>query len=516
MNSDSNGERRSQTASTDGSEPSTVVALQHELTEWIERNLRDWQKWSTPRGESIVREPIHHDVVLEPLEVTVLSMPLMQRLQHLHQAGVARFLYPGMHHTRFEHALGTLSVAQQMLDALSDREKIDPGIRLHVRLAALLHDIGMLPFSHIGELIFEDQYPSQMLQIRRDTVNGTASFFAGCTTREILSYLIVTSTAFRQSIQAHLSTSSQGARNQDLAKLDFEKVGRLIIRKTAPHEERWAADILGGSFGADQLDYVMRDSYYSGIRADIHVARLFRGLRIARTTDCDGALSLTASSALDLEAFLMARFKFAEVAYYHHKLRALECMVRGAFEEPVDSGISVPRSAHEWLSANENDLLSKRIRNGERIKTCLVLNHTTVEGDSTGPFSNLALVLQDQIAQRELRRAIYDRLPTGMQTRLADLWVDGPPPPSINRQTFSHLIQVSPEEVVRWSELSPVPELFRHRFAEMTEIRIFYSDIPEARQLVADIAAELFRKEYRLHVRPLARDIALHDIGLSV
>src|SRR5262245_1770892 len=98
-----------------------------------------------------IRDPIHNFIELTDEEVKLIATPLFQRLRRIKQLALASLLYPGALHTRFDHTLGVCCVAGLMAKRLnlSDYER-----RL-VRLAALLHDLGHGPFSHVSENVLE-------------------------------------------------------------------------------------------------------------------------------------------------------------------------------------------------------------------------------------------------------------------------------------------------------------------------------------------------------------------------
>src|SRR4051812_39873863 len=98
-----------------------------------------------------VRDPVHNFVHLEEDEVKLVDTPVFQRLRGIRQLAMANLVYPGALHTRFDHSLGVCHVAGLMAEEL---ELQDHDRRL-VRLAALLHDLGHGPFSHVSEISLE-------------------------------------------------------------------------------------------------------------------------------------------------------------------------------------------------------------------------------------------------------------------------------------------------------------------------------------------------------------------------
>ncbi|HHY38524.1 MAG TPA: HD domain-containing protein [Clostridia bacterium] len=94
-----------------------------------------------------VRDPIHGMIYYSDLEEAVINTPVVQRLRGIKQLALTEYAYPGAKHSRFEHSLGTMHIAGRLAKkvGLSEEECND------VRLAALLHDLGHGPFSHVPE-----------------------------------------------------------------------------------------------------------------------------------------------------------------------------------------------------------------------------------------------------------------------------------------------------------------------------------------------------------------------------
>ena len=114
-----------------------------------------------------VRDPIHVFVRLDSHERKVLNSRPFQRLRHIHQLGMTHLLYPGATHRRFEHSLGVMELAGRVFDVVTRPDKVTDEIenllpqisdlkalgywRVVLRVAALCHDLGHLPFSHVAE-----------------------------------------------------------------------------------------------------------------------------------------------------------------------------------------------------------------------------------------------------------------------------------------------------------------------------------------------------------------------------
>src|SRR5271170_4424311 len=108
-------------------------------------------------SEKIIRDPVH-DVIafrldrpIEALLFRLLNTTQVQRLRRIRQLGMASLAYPGADHTRYSHSLGVLQTARLMLQQLQRLTKIDPAEAAICLVAALLHDLGHGPFSHVFE-----------------------------------------------------------------------------------------------------------------------------------------------------------------------------------------------------------------------------------------------------------------------------------------------------------------------------------------------------------------------------
>ena len=114
-----------------------------------------------------IRDPIHTFIKLSSEERKVLDSPQFQRLRYIHQLALTYLVYPGATHNRFEHSLGVMELASRVYDVVTDPENIHNEIKDKfpevndsvkrnywkevIRMAALCHDLGHIPFSHAAE-----------------------------------------------------------------------------------------------------------------------------------------------------------------------------------------------------------------------------------------------------------------------------------------------------------------------------------------------------------------------------
>jgi len=237
-----------------------------------------------------VRDPVHNFVHLRDKETKLIDTPVFQRLRGIRQLAMANLVYPGALHTRFDHSLGVCHVAGLMADEL----KIDPDDLDLVRLAALLHDLGHGPFSHVSENSLqrftdpEKMPPGQKKEKIHELI----------TARVILE---------NPDIQ------------QILAPLEREKITQLLA---AGYGHPVLKSIVSGPLDADKQDYLLRDSRFAGVTYGLYdIHQLHRSLKIV---DGEGGMELriAADGVAAVEQFVMAKYyMFANV--YRHKVRLI-------------------------------------------------------------------------------------------------------------------------------------------------------------------------------------------------
>lgn len=241
-----------------------------------------------------VRDPIHGMIEYDKTEEKIINSEPFQRLRNIKQLALAQYLYPGAHHTRFEHSLGVMHVASRMYDKLKERGEKD-GIRIEdfgysreiIRKAALLHDIGHGPFSHVSEAIF-----SKITGISElEKITGKKDEEA----HEFLSYRIVEE--FFEEI---------------LSEDDIKRI-KQIIKKSNPNA---LSEIISGPLDADKLDYLLRDSYYTGVKYGIYdLERVLNTLFILSGTKT--TLGIKEEGKHAIEQYIMSKYYITNQVYGH-------------------------------------------------------------------------------------------------------------------------------------------------------------------------------------------------------
>jgi len=240
--------------------------------------------------KKFIRDSVYGDIRLNKIEVEVMDNPQFQRLRRIKQLGLISLIYPGANHTRFEHSIGTMHIASKLADKL-DLNQDDKEL---VRISALLHDIGHGPFSHVSE--------------------GVLSF-----PHEELTKYVIENTAIRDIIEK---------------KFDITKIIEII------NGEGKFGPIVSGELDADRMDYLLRDSHYTGVAYGIIDYE-----RIISNLNLNKHLSLDIKGVQAAEGALVSRYFMYPSVYQHHTTRIVNSMFRRGLKKLIDSGI-----------INENDM----------------------------------------------------------------------------------------------------------------------------------------------------------------
>ena len=287
-----------------------------------------------------IRDPVYDYIEYnEELEEKIINTPYLQRLRRLHQIQVARLVYPGGEHSRFQHSLGVMHLAGEFTKSILDRytgelDKPREVLIQAIRIAGLLHDIGHGPYSHaFDEAIIENNERLQRCGIR---------------SHEDISNLII-------------EKSEIGVELERYELKDY--VLALIHRDPAlkPYEKALSSIIRGCIYPADILDFLVRDSFFTGARelGQVDISRLIKASYLHQ-----GDIALEERAVGTLKAYLFARFQMFEYVYYHRMSRATDKIIQEILEladAPLKLTTRVEKCAngdfHDFLELDDYSLL---------------------------------------------------------------------------------------------------------------------------------------------------------------
>lgn len=237
-----------------------------------------------------IRDPIHNFVYLQDEHLALVNSPVLQRLRGIRQLALASLVYPGALHTRFDHTLGVAHVAGLMADTL----KLDGEERRLVCLAALLHDVGHGPFSHVSEA-----------SLVRFADRGTL-------------------TADQRAEKIHeLITAKIIRDDREIAKLIRREDRDAVIRLLSDGLGRpILKQIISGPLDADKQDYLLRDSKFCGVEyGRFDLQQLQRSLAAVGETGRED-LMINANGVHAVEQFVLAKY-YMTANVYRHRVRVI-------------------------------------------------------------------------------------------------------------------------------------------------------------------------------------------------
>ena len=349
------------------------------------------------RKARVVRDPVHGYLTIAAHETIVIDHPITQRLRRINQTGLAELVFPEARTSRLAHSFGAMHLASQFLmasienadeeDALAFLAEIDKLALidkfmvtdqdvdkfLHVstyagsgllsgrlvfrssklrssefhyrallgiveaalRLAALFHDLGHLPFSHDFEFALRDyigrniREKSDPLQILRPGQLPPHETIGHILAKIVLSTLV-----------------------EEAQPTTFERAAFKLAVEILDHEERydevpspnvsalgWLHSVIDGEIDVDRADYLLRDGRALGLEfADYDLARLVNNIKLARHPELGYITAVREQGLIAVESFYLSRSRSSQVLVRHHKVAQIGVALRHATTEVLVKG----------------------------------------------------------------------------------------------------------------------------------------------------------------------------------
>lgn len=402
------------------------------------------------RGPKAIHDSLLGTNLFQPHEIVVLDTPLLQRLRQISQTGLSFYIYPCATHSRFEHTLGVIVLATRFVNKINEGKtpKIiddDPltGDLAAIRMAALLHDVGHGICSHVSEQVYE--WFDEMQDLR------SQDKFTHCKPHEILSYHIVKTPTFRKFFEEYVLSPYP-------VKINLDRVAELIIGRVPEDDNRsFLADIINGPFDADKLDYIARDSYFTGLRLTIDLDRLFYTVDVK--TFPDNKQRLVVCSPVPLEQILFSKMMLFSSVYHHHKVKSCDTLFQGLFEYIWQEGISFRNLEFtdyiDFLRITDHDLFNfvpvkdtniqgiiNSFLHRKFFKRALVICRDTVDNWDTGISHKIERLANSPLELLLLREKIQDCLRQTFKKScsLHQIWVSLPKLPSLREASQTYVV----------------------------------------------------------------------------
>jgi HD superfamily phosphohydrolase len=402
-----------------------------------------------PRYWGFVKDPIYGYIRITEVEKNIIDTLAVQRLRRIRQLAGAEFVYPAANHTRFEHVLGAMFLAGAVVDNLP--ESLSPHDKQKVRLAALLHDVGHAPFSHLFEPML-DKY------LHRN--------------HEQMSTLIISETKLADVIREH--------------GFDPVELSKLAVGKSTG-DRRFLGQIISSSFDVDKMDFVVRDSYHTG--AGYGSVDVFRLIYTMDVLDGDLAADITALPTL--ENLILARFESFRTIYFHRTGRAVQMMLLKALEKAKDElSILHMRKPDEYLEWDDYVVWSKLLGNAhsrEIIKDLSERRLLKCAYEKT--FFVKDELASSVLTKNTVREKLAEEIANKAHVRAENVDIDVPTLPSV---PYHYAMEIGPVDI---------PIFSKSRSGEKNPLKITeLSKVVDVLQVFMNIIRVYTKEQYREEV----------------
>jgi HD superfamily phosphohydrolase len=262
-------------------------------------------------------DPIHDFIRVYETELKVIDSSIFQRLRRIRQLSGAHLTYPSAQHSRFEHSLGVLHIAGQAAQAIKEKGFLNADKIHEIRLAALLHDVGHGPFSHLFEEILQKKKKISHEEIGEKIILHS----------EIGDIL-----------------SKAGFNKKFICKLAF-----------GDSKYRFINEIISGYLSADMMDYLQRDGYFTGAEhAKIDHKRIIQSLDVYKNK-----LALDRSALYSFESMIMSRYQMFKAVYFHKTVRSAEVMMLEALRLADDEANFTSLNLDDYVKLTDEFVISQ-------------------------------------------------------------------------------------------------------------------------------------------------------------
>jgi len=294
-----------------------------------------------------IADPIHKYIRFTELEKKIIDSKVFQRLRRIKQLAGAHLVYPAAQHSRFEHSLGTMHLAGLAGEHLFSIGVLDKESIQQLRVAALLHDIGHGPFSHLFE---------EALKVTSNKNHESIGAEIICKTElsDILS-----SFGYSPSVISEISIGN--------SKVKFKN------------------EIISGSLSSDLMDYLPRDGFFTGVEyGKVDYNRIINSFRVTN----NDSLALDISSFYSFESMIISRYEMFRAVYFHKTVRSAEVMLLHSFLLSSEILNLSKISLTDYLKLTDDSILWKI---------------------SSSPNNEMAKEMISKYLERKLLKCVYER-----------------------------------------------------------------------------------------------------------
>jgi len=354
-----------------------------------------------------IKDPVFGYVYITEAEKEIIDSFPVQRLRRLRQLAGSEYVYPGANHTRFEHSVGVMYLAGLLAENPYLSSYFSEEDYQTIRIAALLHDVGHGPFSHIFEHLLE-----KFLKKTHEDMN--VWIVQKSELKDILSKL-----GYDPNMIAKLSVGW------------LHKPGKAFMDQ-----------IIRSAVDVDKLDFVVRDTFHTG--AQYGYVDIFRLIHMIDVLDENLAVDLGALSAL--ESFIIARIESFKSIYFHRVGRAAQLMLAMAMEKAKDElSLVAFKTPEEYLAFNDYTVWTglKQCEKSRRIIEDLE-KRKLLKCAYEQTFYVKDKTISSIFTVEEFRNQIRDQIASRAKVNPESVVIDVPTLPSV---PYRHSVLLEPMEI---------------------------------------------------------------------
>ena len=407
-----------------------------------------------------IKDPVHGYVYITEAEKEIIDSFPVQRLHRLRQLAGAEFVYPGANHTRFEHSVGVMYLAGLLSENPNLSQYLSEDEVQILRIAALLHDVGHGPFSHIFEHLLDK--------------------FLKKTHEDLTAWVI-------QKSELSDIINSLG--------YDPEMIGKLAVGMLNRPGKAFMDQVIQSAVDVDKLDFIVRDTYHTG--AEYGYVDIFRLIHMLDVIDENLVVNLGALSAL--ESFILARIESFKSIYFHRVGRAAQIMMAIAMEEARDElGLVDFESVEEYLALDDYTVWTM-LKNCEKSRGIMenLEKRRLLKCAYDQTFYVRNKTVSSIFSVEEIRNQMTDKIASGVGIDPRLVVIDVPTLPSV---PYRHSVLLEPMEIPVFNKtrdgkkipqrLSDISRIFDVLRGFINILRVY--TVEEHREKVGSAAAKLF------------------------
>lgn len=327
-----------------------------------------------------LRDPVHNFIQLYEDEIRLLDTKAIQRLRGISQLAMAYLVYPGAVHTRFDHSIGVMHLSGLMAQELKlEQDEIEL-----VRLAALLHDVGHGPFSHVSEHsldTFADRLKLSAEQ-KKEKIHELISAKIIESDKEIVNIL--------------------GERKcKNISKLLGVGYGQPVLKS-----------IVSGPLDSDKQDYLLRDSLFCGVKYGVFDIHQFHRSLTLGGDEGEKELWIKSDGVHAVEQYILAKY-YLITNVYRHKVRLItDQMIIRAIELGIEKD-----KIDELVRLYTFDCSGDFVSHYKEFDDALFMQKFCINGKDGSKSKELLLRLKE----RRLFKRVFDCSVTDFQPEVSDI-----------------------------------------------------------------------------------------------